>query len=870
MYVTKVLLDLVVLSAAYWLAQKLGPNAEQDAYWQFRVHVGWAVVVLGEIVALRSLPVPSFTWRYVGVSGATSVALPLMSANLMFIIAHLAVAVFRQRTIPLGVLLANTLLAIVGLISARLLFRLFRKRRDPRQVPSLDLTRVLLVGAGNVGMTVARELAARPEHGLQVVGFLDDDKWKIGTRIGGVRVIGTTAQIAEFAERLGATRVLITIANAPASEIRRITLTCRDCGLGVKIVSGFSDVVNGRVSIREIALEDILACPRVEIDEPGVSDLVHKAVVLVTGVGGSVGGELCRQLCAFAPRQVVLVERSDNALSELYNELSSQFRQVSFVPQLADVLDERRMDAVLAQSRPSLIFHTIDYRHVSMLEHFPTEAVKNNIGATHNMAELAHKRRVGRFILVSDQKATNPISVMGATMRVAESMLQTLARHSTTRFICIRLGNLITHAGNVVQIFRSQIARRGPVTVTHPEMARCFMHTPSACKLILQAASLGSSGDVISVDGGTPVKILDLARDLITLSGFQPDSDIQIRFTGVRAGEEIVEEPFDKASSRPTKHPLLWVNSDTQRLSDPKAVDILLSAARSADNDDIRAQLQHLVPGFAQAGLQPTEKHRLFYVGNLPSTVTDTGVRLACKDWGTIHDVQIPRNDAGRSRGFALVKVETPALGTPISSSYGATLAGRELRVDEVRRADEDEVRRVTWQIPPRTRPTRQLQPAPSVSRVESDGAGTGAPLPVSPSLPAASTDELVYLNASFDDGDDRLLVVGVPRTLLLDVGAPRAGSLLSPERGAFPRASRPPRSEKLRFVVSSPLCRVTPATAVYEVGGPPARFELVARRGPKDGNMTVTISVLRDDALVHVASLLLKVSGSQQPQVQP
>jgi len=243
--------------------------------------------------------------------------------------------------------------------------------------------------------------------------------------------------------------------------------------------------------------------------------------------------------------------------------------------------------------------------------------------------------------------------------------------------------------------------------------------------------------------------------------------------------------------------------------------------------------------------------------------VTVSGVRLACKDWGTIHEIKVPRNDAGRLRGFALVKVETPTIESPIPRNHEVTLEGRKLRIGEVSR--------VTWQIPPRIKPpTPQLQGAPLTPQVKEDDSSSQAALPASSPVPVASVDDLVYLNASFEDGLDRVLVIDVPRTLLLDVGTPRAGSLISSGQGVFSRESRSPHGEKLRFVVSSPLCRVTPTTAVYEVGGPSARFELVARHGSKDGSITVTISILRDDALVHVTRLLLIASEAAQQQVQP
>jgi FlaA1/EpsC-like NDP-sugar epimerase len=855
----QVIFDLIVLSVAYWLAYVHRFEHPHDGLWLVRAVICWPAVLIIELGVLSILRVPSFSWRYVGLPEATRIALALFLAYVVLVAACFSLNQLGYPTIPLSVQSMNSLLAAVGLIGARGLYRLFREGANLRGAAAhAGPTPVLLIGAGAVGVTIARELGTRPEHGLKVVGFLDDNERKVGMRIGGVEVMGTTRQLAEIAEAKNATRVLITMADTSSTQIRHITNACRDCGLGVRIVPGLSDVVSDRGDLsgmRDVALEDLIDSPKVEIDELEVSRLIRGQTIMVTGIDGDVGSEISREVCKFKPGKIILVERSDHTLLALRNELAAIHRDIEVVPKLADVTDELRMERLIAQSSPSMVFHTVAHRHVPLLEAHPAEAVRHNIGGTRVVASLARKYGVERFVLVSTDKAINPISVMGATMRVAELMLQTFAPRGQSRFMCVRVGNVLRDAGNVVQVFRTQIERGGPVTVTHPEMQRYFMPTPSACKLILQAACLGHGGEVFSLDAGEPTKILDLARDLITLSGYRPDSDIEIQFTGIRPGEKLLEDRFDAARAIPSGHSLIWVNPDTMRSSDPKAFDVLLSAAHRADTDEIRACIGKFIPDFAQPVAAPTSApHRAYYVGNLPSSVTEPGVRDAFKDWGTVHDVQIARTKAGRPRGFAFVKLDTPPSDAALSRR--PELEGRTLPVSGYNEVNL----RTTWSIPPRSRSSSSAPPATSSQAAKP--APTTTPLPLLPPPPATHTEGFVYINASFEDHGAPKLLVDVPRRLLLEVSPPRRGSAPSRDGTETPRSGDDTsRGEELRFVVSSSLCRVTPGTATYKIGGPPARFELTARRGSTDGNTTVTITVLRDGAFLHIERLTLSVS---------
>jgi FlaA1/EpsC-like NDP-sugar epimerase len=466
---------------------------------------------------------------------------------------------------------------------------------------------VLLIGAGQAGVMVAREIMNRPDLGLHPVGFLDDDPSKLNTSIGGLPVLGRTGDVRAVAERKHAERALITIANAPGDQIRRIAELCRDAQLETKIIPGIYEIVGEKVNlsrIREVAIEDLLGREPVQLDEEIVSSSISSRVVMVTGAGGSIGSELCRQVSRFGPSRLVLVERYENALFEIHRELTQAFPHVPIEPCIADICDRARMEQVFESAKPELVFHAAAHKHVPMMEWNPCEAVKNNIGGTRTVADLSDQHGVQRFVLVSTDKAVNPTSVMGATKRISEIYVQALSRRSTTKFVTVRFGNVLGSAGSVIPIFREQIAKGGPVCVTHPEMRRYFMTIPEASQLVLQAGGMGEGGEIYILDMGEPVKIVDLARDLITLSGLRPDEDIEIRFSGVRPGEKLFEElSTDAEHADKTKHPKVFIGRIKSHAWEPVVVgvDALLDLAREAQIERVRATLGDLVPEYAVA-----------------------------------------------------------------------------------------------------------------------------------------------------------------------------------------------------------------------------------------------------------------------------
>jgi FlaA1/EpsC-like NDP-sugar epimerase len=609
----QVVLDVGILSLAYGFAFLFRFEFALPQLWIDVLLVTWPYVVALQYAGLVAFGVPRMSWRYTSILDSRRILVAVGATTAALVALRLFLPLIGDRTglvvIPFGILAMDSALVFLGLAGLRAGRRLQGEAQERRQrAAGIERHRVLLIGAGEAGVLVARELSHRPDIGLQPVGFIDDDPLKANSHIGGLPVLGTTSHIGEIAERKRVKRALITIANASGQEVRRIVALCRDAGLETKIIPGIYEIVGATVNlsrIREVAIEDLLGRDPVQLDEDVVCTAIRSRVVMVTGAGGSIGSELCRQVCRFGPERLILVERFENALFEIHRELTTAFPQVPIEPCVADVCDVRRMDLVFATCRPELVFHAAAHKHVPMMEWNPGEAIKNNVGGTRVIGELAHKYEVQRFVLVSTDKAVNPTSVMGASKRVAEIYLQALAQRSATRFITVRFGNVLGSAGSVIPIFRGQIARGGPVTVTHPEMRRYFMTIPEASQLVMQAGAMGNGGEIFILDMGEPVKIVDLARDLIILSGLKPDEDIEIRFCGVRPGEKLSEElATDTEHAEKTRHPKVF----TGRLAphDWKAVvsgvDALLELADSSTPERVRSVLGEIVPEYTESG----------------------------------------------------------------------------------------------------------------------------------------------------------------------------------------------------------------------------------------------------------------------------
>jgi FlaA1/EpsC-like NDP-sugar epimerase len=609
------LIDIGVLLLAGVLAMLVRFDWNVPAVMFRQLMIVLPYVVLSQYAFLSAFGITHFSWRYISLRDTVRIFAATASATAMLVAVRFLSPLLtdqfplaRYGIVPLGVVLGDFVLVFIGLTGVRALRRMLgervaskqHKRGEERHAPTL------LVGAGQGGVLIAQEIARRPDLGILAVAFVDDDPVKQGAVIHGIKVQGTTKDLLRLAQRHEAKQALITISNAPGSAIRRITESCKEAGLSVKIVPGAYEIVGGRVNlsrIRDVAIEDLLRREQVKLNTEEVAGVVRGQPVLVTGAGGSIGSELCRQVAAHRPSRLVLVERAENNLFDIHSELSNRFSDLQIIPCLADITDVPRVTQVFREHRPMVVFHAAAHKHVPMMEWNPVEAVKNNILGTQVVADLADSLAVERLVMISTDKAVNPSSVMGATKRAAELYIQGLSPNSTTHFATVRFGNVLGSAGSVIPIFRRQIEEGGPITVTHPGMTRYFMTIPEAAQLVIQAAALSRGGETFILDMGQPVRIIDLAHDLIRLSGFEPDKDIEIRFTGIRPGEKLFEELSTASEGiQRTAHPKIFTGTyDTPHLPRLRAqFDTLGELCKTGNASAIRDALAQLVPEYGR------------------------------------------------------------------------------------------------------------------------------------------------------------------------------------------------------------------------------------------------------------------------------
>lgn len=476
--------------------------------------------------------------------------------------------------------------------------------RKGKGVSTHSRRRVLVIGAGDAGAMILREMQNNPGINLVPIGFVDDDARKVGNYIHGVKILGTREDIPEIAARHGVDEAIIAMPTAPGRALRAIVNICEEAGLRCRTVPGLFELLDGQFrlsQIRDVQLEDLLRRAPTEVDLRKVAGYLEGATVLVTGAGGSIGSELCRQIARFHPEQLILLGHGENSIYLIDQELSRIVPALNKTIVIADVRDRRKIRRLFSQFRPDVVFHSAAHKHVPLMEDNADEAVTNNILGTRNVVHAALEVGVERFVLISTDKAVRPTSVMGATKRVAEMIVQGAARRSGRPYVPVRFGNVLGSRGSVVPLFREQIASGGPITITHPEMTRYFMTIPEAVQLVIQAASLAEAGQVYTLDMGEPVRIVDLAKDLVELSGLKLGQDIEIEYTGLRPGEKLHEALFtDEEQRAVTQYEKIFVATSRPVSEEEldRAVEALAEHAANMDSDAIREHLIQLIPDF--------------------------------------------------------------------------------------------------------------------------------------------------------------------------------------------------------------------------------------------------------------------------------
>ncbi len=563
-------------------------------------------VVLIQFSSLFLVGAYSILWRYISIEDVKAFIKAAIISGLLLLAMRFVLdyTVFKAWQVPISVIFIDTVLAFGGLLGLRVLRRFVYELTDRRSFvgPRRREKRkaALLVGAGRIGAALAKEMRGRGDRELEIRGFVDDDPQKKGGSVGGFRVLGTTHDLSRLVDELNIEQVVIAIDHAQGGEIRRILDICSDIPVKAQIVPSLNEIAHGHVSvsrIRDVQIEDLLGREPVSLDDRNLNDFLSGRVVMVTGAGGSIGSELVRQIAEYRPTKLLLVERTEFFLFQISREVEAA--DVEIVPLLADITDQPRINEILEKYQPEIIFHAAAHKHVHLMENNAVEAVKNNVFGTLRLAEAAGKAGVKSFVLISTDKAVNPTSVMGASKRMAELVIQGLNQVYSTEYMAVRFGNVLGSAGSVVPIFREQIEKGEPITVTDREMTRYFMTIPEASQLVLQAGAIGSGGEIFILDMGEPVRILDLAEDMIRLSGLTPYEDIDIVFTGAKQGEKLFEElEITGEDLVKTRHPKIFIGRiasySPDRVGD--AVRQFQAAVDHADEAAVRRAFNAVLP----------------------------------------------------------------------------------------------------------------------------------------------------------------------------------------------------------------------------------------------------------------------------------
>ena len=499
------------------------------------------IMVISYIVMLLSMHLYTRIWRYAGMREMVAV---LIATTLGAGLFYTGMYVF-DKSLPRSIYLISWILSTGVIGIGRMVLHYIAMRYGGKQSTDVDMVNTLIIGAGDAGATIAREIERYHKRSRKVIGFIDDDESKFNRLMGGVRILGNRHDIPSIVKENKVKEIIIAMPSVTRNEIRNIMEICSPLKCKVNTLPGMYQLLDDEVLVSHlhpVSIEDLLERDEVRLDMDIVEHYIRDKVVLVTGAGGSIGSEICRQIMRVGPKQLLLLGHGENSIYLINQELKNIYKDGPIIPIIADIRDKQQLDQIFTQYNPQVVFHAAAHKHVPLMEIQPMAAVLNNIYGTRNVADVAGRHGVERFVMISTDKAVNPTSVMGATKRVAEKVIISMNDTYDTKYITVRFGNVLGSRGSVIPLFKKQIEAGGPVTVTDPEMTRYFMTIPEASQLVLQAGAMGKGGEVFLLDMGEPVKIIDLARNMIRLSGLEPDKDIHIKITGLRPGEKKYEE----------------------------------------------------------------------------------------------------------------------------------------------------------------------------------------------------------------------------------------------------------------------------------------------------------------------------------------
>ena len=561
---------------------------------------GLAVVLIAKPILFAASGMYRNIWRYASLQDAYEIFKVVTFSSMAS--AFLLVFIKGAFALPRSIYILDWFILFALVAVSRLIWRIYR---ETRFIPSLRKgKRTLIIGAGDAGNLLLKEIRKQPSSPYNVVGFVDDNPAKRGLRLSGVRVLGGTNRLRALVRRHRVEEVIFAIPSGDGALMRRVIASCERAKARFKTLPGITAIIDGKVSfsqIKDVEIEDLLGRESVVLDQTAIRNYLTDKRVLVTGAAGSIGSEICRQVALFNPAKIVLFDNAETPLFYIEKELAAAFPDLRIIPMVGDVKNQDRVEAVFDEFCPEVVFHAAAYKHVAMMEYNPAEAVLNNVMGSRIVADAAHKYKVHNFVMVSTDKAVNPTNVMGATKRSAEIYVQALAGMSTTKFTTVRFGNVLGSNGSVIPLFKEQIRMGGPVTVTDRDVVRYFMTIPEAAQLVMQAGCIGKGGEIFVLDMGEPVRILSLAEELIRLSGLIPYKEIDIEFTGLKPGEKLFEELLiDGEGIKPTTHKKIRVmapvETDLKRVADD--LDALFALARASDISGFLKSLRTIVPEF--------------------------------------------------------------------------------------------------------------------------------------------------------------------------------------------------------------------------------------------------------------------------------
>ncbi|ELC8443074.1 polysaccharide biosynthesis protein [Clostridium perfringens] len=610
------LMDIIIINISYFLSflirdggNDLNKHASSLILWM-------PIITVIYIALLYAFRMYKSIWRMIGIDEVIG---GLIACGLGTLGALTVMAIGGEGISHIVIILAGIFITI-GVLGLRVSLRFYRRmvinsmiliKKDKKE----EYENILIVGAGACSLLIIDEIRKQNPVKQKVVALIDDDLNKVGTYLRGIKILGTREKINSIVKERNIDTILIAMPSVGGKDKKDIIEACRDTKKNVKIIPGMYELIDDKVSLnrmRDVDLRDLLGRDEVKLDKKGIKDYIENKVVLVTGGGGSIGSELCRQIARFSPKLLLILDIYENNAYELQNELRRKMPDLKKKVLIASVREEKRLENIFKKYKPQVVFHAAAHKHVPLMEDSPEEAIKNNVVGTLNVAECANKYGVERFVLISTDKAVNPTNVMGASKRLCEMMIQAINKKSNTEYVAVRFGNVLGSNGSVIPLFKKQIAEGGPVTITHKDITRYFMLIPEAAQLVIQAGAYAKGGEIFVLDMGNPVKIYDLARDLIKLSGFEPEKDIKIKISGLRPGEKLYEELLmNEEGLIETGHEKIFIGKpreyDLDRLK--LGINALVDICELGDYEILKTALQFIVKTYKRLDCGVEEKN---------------------------------------------------------------------------------------------------------------------------------------------------------------------------------------------------------------------------------------------------------------------